>query len=43
LKEIKDFGFVPKQIDPFKFIEIIDDANIVLFIAKGVDCVTPKI
>jgi hypothetical protein len=42
-KSLKHFGFVAKQIDPSKFTEVINEANIVIVSAKGTWGRTPYI
>jgi hypothetical protein len=39
-KEFEDFGFVTKQVNPSELTIIINKANIVFLMAKGIDCRT---
>jgi hypothetical protein len=42
-KEFENFILMMNKIKPQEFIKVINEANIVLCIVKGINCMTPNI
>jgi hypothetical protein len=43
IERIKNFGFMMNEINPYEFAEVINEANIVLFITEGINSRVPDI